>query len=235
MYRCSILLVWLGCGNPAIKGGADGSVVSVIDGHGATIGDGGRADAGADAASSVDGTPTRKPCTSQFGSALPSSGTFGRLDGYLVAIVAPGQTNGCNDDDSHLHLQIQMNGAIYDIAIDATDAATGTDDVHTTTRDQAMPGDLAWAEGWHDGLVDDYVSLGVHSTDMPLDSKAEIVSALTTDLATANHISVYATTYGSDGAHLVHRDTGGHDGLVVTEPLSNPPHLRLFSFSSQTF
>ncbi len=183
----------------------------------------------------ADGTPTRQACTSQFGTALPNTPTFGRLDGYLVAIVPPSNMSSCNADDSHVHLQIKMSGSIYDIAIDVTDAATGTDDVHTTTLDQAMPGGVAWAEGWHDGLADDYVSLGVHSTDLPLDTKAEIVSALTTDLATANHLSVYATTYGSDGAHLVHRDSAGHDGLVVTEPLSTPPHLRLFSFSDQTF
>ncbi len=192
-------------------------------------------DSGGDAEVVADGTPTRQACTSQFGSGLPNTPTFGRLDGYLVAIVPPSDMSSCNDDNSHVHLQIKMSGSIYDIAIDATDAATGTDDVHTTTLDQAMPGGVAWAEGWHDGLVDDYTSLGVHSTDMPLDTKAEIVSALTTDLATVNHISVYATTYGSDGAHLVHRDSDGHDGLVVTEPLSDPPHVRLFSFSDQTF
>jgi hypothetical protein len=46
---------------------------------------------------------------------------------------------------------------------------------------------------------------------------------------------VFATGYGPDGAHLVHRNGNGRDGLVVTQPLSRPAHVRMFSFSSQTF
>jgi hypothetical protein len=128
-----------------------------------------------------------------------------------------------------------MNGAIYDVAIDVTDGQTGVDDVHTTTRDAAMPVNLAWAEGWHTALAADYVALGVHSTDLALATKAALTSTLMTDLATANHISVYATTYGADGTHLVHRNGGGRDGVIVTEPLSVPAHLRLFSFTAQAF
>jgi hypothetical protein len=55
------------------------------------------------------------------------------------------------------------------------------------------------------------------------------------DLANANHISIYGTGYGPDGAHLIHRNGGGHDGLLITQPLSTPSHARLFSFSSQAF
>lgn len=234
MYRCSILLVWLGCGNAPMQG-AEGPVDGAIDGHVGAMLDAAKGDAGSDAASNLDGTPTRQPCTSHFGTALPSSGTFGRLDGYLVAIVAPGQTSGCNDDDSHLHLQIQMNGAIYDIAIDATDGQTQVDDVHTGTLDVAMPSGPAWAEGFHTGVTVDYPTLGVHATALPLLSKAQIVTTLTADLATANHVSIYTTTYGGDGAHLVHRNGGGQDGLLVTQPLSTPSHLRMLSFSGQSF
>jgi hypothetical protein len=183
-----------------------------------------------------DGPPTRQACTSSFGSALTASPAFGRLDGYLVAIVAPSSSSACNADSTHVHLQIRMNNGIYDVAIDVTDSMSCVDDVHTTTRVQASPIDLPWAEGWHTGLLIDYPKLGVHSTDLPLLTKAEMTSTLTTDLATANHISVYATTYGSDGVHLLHRNTGGgHDGLVVTEPLSTPAHLRFLSFTGQTF
>ncbi len=183
-----------------------------------------------------DGTPTRQPCTSSFGSALTDSPTFGRLDGYLVAIVPPGGSSACNADSSHLHLQIRMNGAIYDVAINVTDSMSGVDDVHTTTRDQASPIALPWAEGWHTGVLIDYPKLGVHTADLPLKTKAEMTSELMTDLATVNHISVYGTTYGADGAHLVHRNTGGgHDGLIVTQPLSAPVHLRFLSFTGQTF
>lgn len=182
-----------------------------------------------------DGTPTRQACTSSFGNKLTASPTFGRLDGYLVAIVPPGGS-ACNGDSDHVHLQVRMSGAIYDIAIDATNGVTHVDDVHTVAMDRAMPvNTVPWAEGWHTGLLVDYIAMGVHSTDLPLMTKTEIVSALQSDLATANHISIYATTYGSDGAHLVHRNSGGHDGAIVTEPLSTPSHVRLFSFSDQSF
>jgi hypothetical protein len=182
-----------------------------------------------------DGPPTRQPCTSNIGSALSASPTFGRLDGYLVAIVPPGGS-ACNADSSHVHLQIRMNAKIYDVAIAVTDDMTGVDDVHTATRDQAPPNTLPWAEGWHTGLLVDYVKLGVHTADLQLKTKAEMVSEVTSDLATANHISIFGTTYGSDGAHLIHRQTGGgHDGVIVTEPLSIPAHLRVFSFTGQTF
>jgi hypothetical protein len=181
-----------------------------------------------------DGTPTRQQCTSSFGGGLSATATFGRLDGVLVAIVPPGG-GPCNADSSHVHLQVRMSGAVYDVAIDVTDGMTGVDDVHSATFDIAMPVNTPWVEGWHTALNADYVAVGVHSTDLPLQTKAALTSALMTDLATANHVSIYATTYGADGAHLVHRNGNGKDGFIVTQPLSNPSHLRLFSFSSQTF
>jgi hypothetical protein len=179
-----------------------------------------------------DGTPMRHPCTNNFGSALTQ--TFGRLDGFLVAIVAPGG-GGCNADPDHVHLQIQANGAVYDVAI-TVGSTGGVDDVCTTTRDQAMPGP-AWAEGWHTGatILDDYVSDGVHSSALANEPRTQLASDLMTDLASANHISVFATGYGPDGVHLVHRNGGGHDGLVITQPLSTPAHLRMFRFTNQTF
>ena len=191
-------------------------------------------DASSDA-SADDGTPTRMACTSTFGQALTATATFGRLDGYLVAIVPPSGGNQCNEDTSHVHLQVEMSGDVYDVAIDVTDAQTGVDDVHSATFDRAMPVDLAWAEGWHTGLLVDYVAYGVHSADLPLFAKADLVSTLTSDLASANHVSIYATTYGSDGVHLVHRNGGGHDGAIVTQPLSPTAHVRLLAFTSQAF
>jgi len=188
-----------------------------------------------DVASMEDGTPTRQACTSLFGNKLSASDTFGRLDGYLVAIVAPSGMNSCNADTSHVHLQVKMMNAIYDVAIDATDGVTNMDDVHTTTIEHVLP-DTPWVEGWHTGLLADYVSLGVHSPDMPLQTKQQVVDTLNADFATANHVSIYMTTYGPDGGHLVHRNGNGHDGIIVTAPLARPTsHLRLLSFTSEVF
>lgn len=177
----------------------------------------------------VDGTPTRQTCTSQFGSGLTA--VYGRLDGYLVSIVQPSTMNACNADTDHVHLQVKMNGAIYDVAVNVGSPNT-VDDVRTSTLDKALP---AWSEGWHPGVLEDYVSLGVHSTDMTQQPRAQIASEITADLANVNHISIFGTGYGPDGAHLIHRDGGGHDGLIVTNPLSSPSHLRLFSFTNQAF
>jgi hypothetical protein len=68
-----------------------------------------------------------------------------------------------------------------------------------------------------------------------LGTKAEDVAAINAFLATANHISVYMTSYGPDGGHLVHRNGNGHDGIIVTDPLSQPSHFMVLSFSDQVF
>src|SRR5215813_3862715 len=95
----------------------------------------------------VDGPPTRQACTGSFGNALTT--VHGRLDGYLVSIVPPGGPAGCNADSQHLHLQVKMNGKIYDVAITAYDSASSG--MFVTDRNLAIP-DAAWSEGWHPNL-----------------------------------------------------------------------------------
>jgi len=178
-----------------------------------------------------DGAPMRRPCTNTFGDAL--STTFGRLDGTLVAIVLPG-TRSCHGDSTHVHLQIAVNAATYDVAVNIGVDDPVQNDVHSAAVDHALIGP-AWSEGWHTGVAVDYPALGVHADAMPLQTRTQNVDALTAELATANHVSIYATGYGPDGAHLVHRNGGGADGLIVTQPLSPTAHARLFSFSDQSF
>ena len=233
LRRTVLVVVLIGCrgstaaqvdGAPGDSPAAPATDARVIDGSG-------------DGSGNVDGPPTRQPCTETFGSGLSTA--YGRLDGFLVAIVAPGpSTAPCHADSDHLHLQVLMSGAVYDVAVNVgTDDATN--DVHATTLDHALIGP-AWSEGWHTGITVDYVALGVHSSAMPLLTQTQSVAALMTDLGTANHVSIYATGYSPvpSGAHLVHRHTSGAagtDGLVVTQPLSPAAHTRLFSFSTQTF
>lgn len=186
----------------------------------------------------LDGTPMRRPCTETFGNALPQT-TFGRMDGFLVAVVAPGPTTApCRADTTHVHLQVLVSGAVYDVAVNVGTNDVTTNDVHSAALDRALIGPV-WSEGWHTGITVDYPTLGVHANAIPLHTQTENVDALMTDLATANHVSIYATSYNTDdGAHLVHRHTNnlnGTDGLVMTHPLSPTPHARLFSFTSQTF
>ncbi|MDB4962812.1 MAG: hypothetical protein JWP01_2811 [Myxococcales bacterium] len=177
-----------------------------------------------------DGTPVRRPCTGNLGSGLSRS--FGRLDGILVAIVPPGN-GGCNADPDHVHLQIESRGDVYDVAINVGSSGTAND-VHTATFDKKLPGPV-WSDGWKTGSSIDYAQMGVRKADLPLKTRAEIVADLMRDLSTVNHISVFAIGYGPEGAHLVHRNDFGRDGLLITEPLSTPAKLRLFAFADQSF
>jgi hypothetical protein len=227
LLRAGVLALSISCRGP---------VAAHMDGSPSDPGDGDARTTDSASGDVTDGTPMRLPCTSSFGSALSSE--YGRMDGYLVAIVPPApSTDPCNADPSHLHLQVQISGAVYDVAVNVG-TNDATNDVHTTTIDHTLLGP-AWSEGWHTNVTVDYPTLGVHSNAMPLQPEATTVAALMAELATANHVSIYATGYNPvpSGAHLVHRypQLAGHDGLVVTHPLSATAHARLFSFTTQTF
>jgi len=176
-----------------------------------------------------DGMPMRRPCLqTPTGTAL-ANGAYGRLDGYLVAIVPLGY-HGCHGDTDHLHLQVAADGLIYDIAVNVGG------DVHSQTLDRALFAP-AWSEGWHSdaSVFVEYTGLGIHSDTIPLPGTTALAQAMTDELGNANHISIYATGYGPDGAHLVHRNGGGRDGLIVSHPLAAEAHARAFSFTDQSF
>lgn len=173
----------------------------------------------------IDGTPTRQACTGNFGSALSAS--HGRLDGYLVSIVQPGGSKACNGDTDHVHLQVRVNGAIYDVAINT--------DVLYAELDAPLPGG-AWAEGWHAGMSLDYPSsLGLHSSGFTTTNPTALAQKVSGELANVNHIAVFATGYGPTGAHDVHRRGYSEDGLIAIDPLSAKPHLLAFRFTTDSF
>jgi hypothetical protein len=167
-------------------------------------------------------------CTSTFGSDL--GGTWqGRLDGDLVAIV-PSGTHGCHGDRSHLHLQIRMDGQVYDVAVNV-------DDVKLAELDAPLLG-AAFSEGWHPSTPLDYVSdLEIHSGSFRSSSQPALERTLTTALASADHVSIFATKYSRSGVHLVHRSRSGrpYDGAIVLRPTTATPHYLLFSFPDQRF
>jgi hypothetical protein len=183
-------------------------------------------DATAPAVDSGDGPPVRKTCTSTFGSAL-TDGTHGRLDGRLVSIVQPG-AHGCNGDSGHVHLQIEMSGNVYDVAVNV-------DIVDIAEKDAPLVGG-AWSEGWHAPADLDYpANFNLHSGDFTEDDQPTATKKVNDVLATANHVSIFATKYGTDGVHLVHRNGNGNDGAIVINPLSATPHWVLFHFPTQSF
>ena len=173
---------------------------------------------------SNDGTATRQTCTSSFGNDL--SATHGRLDGYLVSVV-PESDHSCNGDPQHLHLQVKMNGAIYDVAVNV--------DGLEAEMDAPLPGE-AWSEGWHTADDLDYVKdLGLHSPSFTLTGLSAVRQRVATAIGNANHVAVYTTGYGPTGGHLVHRQGSGRDGALVLNPLSTKPHIIAFCFETQTF
>jgi hypothetical protein len=184
--------------------------------------DAGADEASADDASAGDGTPVRQACTDTYGDAMTTD--FGRIDGTIVAIV-PSTAKTCRGSATHVSLQIQVDGAIYN-------AALNIDGLETSLTHAAV-GD-PFQEGWHPGGSFDYVTdLGVHADAFATTDEA----ALEQMLAQANHVSVWETGYANFGGHLVHRTRGaaGTDGALVLSPLSSSPTYVVFRFADQTF
>ncbi len=171
-----------------------------------------------------DGTPTRVACVGTLGSGL--SPAHGRLDGQLVSIVGVNE-RGCPSDPDHLHLQVKMNGGIYDIAINL--------DVLEGEADAPLPG-IPFAEGWHPMDLDYVADLGLRSTAFTPSSPNAVRDRVATALARANRISIFGTGYpGSDGAHIVHYKGRGLDGAIVVNPTSPRPRVIAFRFDNDTF
>jgi hypothetical protein len=173
-------------------------------------------------------------CSNAFGGALAEGP--GRLDGTLFSFVPPNQ-NGCRSDDNHAHLQIDANGAVYDVAINLASDLTGGDErvaFATSTADGALG--VAWSEGWHANQSVDYViDLGLHDEDFtPLGLDA-LSNAIDDALAPQHRGSVYMFAYGPDGGHKVHRNSSGTDGLVVVDPDRAHPRVLAFRFMDQFF
>jgi len=193
-------------------------------------GGGGTPDAGG--GGTGDGTPTRQPCTSTFGSAMTTA--FGRLDGFLVAIVNPNTTSSCRGDDNHIHLQVRVNGGVQDIPVNVQ-STTGNPDVDFRTLNTSLRGG-AWVEGWHPGQSLDYANtLGVSSTSFTEENITQLTTSVDNALASANHVSIFTTGFDATGGDLVHREGGNHDGAIVINPTTASPTYLLFHFTNQTF
>jgi len=193
---------------------------------------GGTPDAGGGGGGTGDGTPTRQPCTGAFGSAMTAA--FGRLDGFLVAVVNPNTTTSCRGDDNHLHLQVKVNGGIEDIAVNVA-STTGNPNVDFRTVSAALRGG-AWTEGWHPGQTLDYPgNLGASSTSFTEETLTQLTASIDNLIANANHVSIFATGFDPTGGHLIHRQGGGHDGAIVINPTTSSPTYLLFHFTNQSF
>lgn len=239
-FGSSALILLVACGGSASGntaddggttdgGGGPGDAVAEADNDAGGSGP----DASSEAPPSNDGPPsTTSSCTplsAQTGTAIDT--THGRLDGYLTYIVKQSGPSSCNGDDSHVHLQVKMNGDIYDVAVDI---GKFTGDALFYEADMPIP-QGAWSEGWHDvGLS--YEQLGLHSAQFTSEAPATLGQKIESELANANHIAVFGDGYTTgNGCHDVHYLNGTTDGAIVINPLSPTAHILFFRFSTQTF
>jgi hypothetical protein len=172
-------------------------------------------------------------CGTTFGTELTSA--FGRLDGVVTAVVQPEDQQCAGVNGDHVVIEAKMNGATYRLVINIQ-SDFGDPQVHYQAIDHALP-PPAWSEGWHTGLVVDYVTtFGVHADasfkPYPL---AELSKIITDAIPLGEKISVYAESSGGASAHKVHRNTGKTDGAIVLDPEGVLPRVLLFHFATQTF
>ena len=220
------LCMAFGCGSAAQTPSADPPGAPAAEAGTPDPADSGGGTPASDAAAptSEDGTPSRVACTSTLGKGL--SQAHGRLDGQLVAIVAPTDRK-CPADPTHLHLQVLMGGSVYDVAVNL--------DGFEGETDAKLPG-AAFAEGWHPMDLDYVSAFGLHSTALNVTGADVIRQRVVAALATANHISVFGEGYtGSDGVHLIHRSHGTRDGALLINPLAPKAHVIAFRFATDTF
>jgi hypothetical protein len=158
----------------------------------------------------------------------------GRLDGTLVYIVPPSGPSSCNGDDSHLHLQLEVSGSVYDVAVDI--GKTG-DAVGWYQQSITVPGGT-WAEGWHSTDTLGYPALGLTSSEFPTLVASQVASEVETALANVTKVSIFCTGYipGNNGCHDVHYENGtNEDGAIILDPTSATSPALFFRFEGQSF
>ena len=215
------------------RGSASSAVdASTLDASGDDAGDidASTSEASADTGPDVDKSAT---CASTFGAALTDA--FGRLDGTVVAVVPPGDPKCAVPNATHLVIQVMMNGAPYRMVVDVLSNRAPVDVLLYEIDAPLAAG--AWAEGWHAGVLLDYVTtLNVHSASFVATPEADLVKKITNEIDLGAKISVFSTSAGSPSStHLVHRNLANADGAIVLRPDSANPHYILLRFSEQTF
>ncbi len=187
----------------------------------------------ADAARAPDASKAAL-CTDRFGTALTSS--FGRLDGKVLAVVAPVDQQCPRPNNDHLILEITMGGAAYRMVVNVQSDRAGADTrVHTAEVTAPLSGE-PFADGWHPGAKLDYVTtLSVHADAFAPHALSELVQTVSDRITIGAPVSVFATSSGGDSAHLVHRNGNGNDGAIVLDPTGASPRWLLFRFVDQTF
>lgn len=171
-------------------------------------------------------------CVGTFGNALTDG--HGRLDGIVVAVLAPGNTTCPRPNDDHLILEVRMGGDVYRM-VAAMESTVGNPNMAFVDKPAALAGP-AWSDGWHLGAALDFVAdLGLHRADFTPMPMFDLADAVTAPIAIGAKISVFATVENArDSAHLIHRNFAGEDGAIVVDPEGSPRYL-VTRFDNQLF
>jgi hypothetical protein len=175
------------------------------------------------------------PCTSTFGRSLTMA--YGRIDGTLYSVVRPVDQQCAQPNRNHLDLEVAMLGGIYRMLITVIDTRVAAD-VLTAELDAPLLGP-PFLEGWHtmDVALDYVTGLHVSSTAFVGYPAGALVTRVLDQVSFGDPIAIFASGYGPDGAHNIHRNDNapGIDGAVVIRPTSATPHYLLFRFANQQF
>ena len=239
-HRTAVVLasgLWAGCAPaPATDAGAPPTDVSAMEAATDVAFDSSATDTTEQPdASRFDVNHDAAPCTDTFGAAL--SNAYGRIDGTLFSVVRPVDQQCAQPNRNHLDLEVAMLGGIYRMLITVVDTRSGAD-VLLSELDSPLLGP-PFVEGWHtmDVTLDYVGSLHTPSTAFVAYPTQALVDHVLSELSFGDPIAIFASGYGPDGAHNIHRNENapGIDGAVVIRPTSPTAHYLLFRFSNQQF
>jgi len=171
-------------------------------------------------------------CVSNFGDALTEG--HGRLDGTVVAVLAPGNDSCPRPNGDHLILEVRMGGDVYRM-VASMESSFGSPDMGFAEKAAPLVGPT-WSDGWHLNTPLDFVGdLGLHRGDFVDKPMFDLADAVTAPIQIGAKISVFATVENADdSAHLIHRNFTGTDGAIVVNPDTSPRYL-VTHFDNQLF
>lgn len=172
------------------------------------------------------------PLSQQNGTAVNT--THGRLDGTLVYVLPIDGSSACNGDSAHVHLQVEVSGSVYDVAVDIGKSG---DEVGWFEQTMTVPGG-GWSEGWHGADALGYSSLGLSSNAFATLAPTSMGAQLESLLASTSKVSIFCTGYtpGDNGCHDVHyQDGSNQDGAIVLDPTAATSPVVFFRFTNQSF
>jgi hypothetical protein len=226
---------------PGDAGGGDGGGSSSGSSGGTSSGGSGGTSSGGSSGTSSGGDggtapdaaagPDAATCSSTLSPTL--TGTYGRLDGTVSALVAP-SAGQCQADPAHLHVQVRVGADTFDVAVPLTFTDAGS--VEGLYEKDAHLAGPTWLAGWHEGGSLDYVKAGVSSTDFAMVATGAALQRLTAALPVGTQVSVYGTVYAShDGLNGIFRNDGVTDGAVAVPGTGGDAHFFFIRKSTQTF